>query len=47
MKLRRNNKEWATEDCFEVWWEKLKYFSGDKVKNLCSAERVLNRVDDL
>jgi methyl coenzyme M reductase subunit D len=30
-----------------MWWEKLKVFNGDRVKNLCSAERVLNRVEDL
>ena len=47
LELRRNNKEWATENCFEMWWEKLKGFSGDRVKNLCSAKRVLNRVEDL
>ena len=45
--MRRNNEEWATENCFEIWWEKLKVFNGDRVKNLCSAERVLNRVEDL
>ena len=45
--MKRSNKEWATENCFEIWWEKLKGFSGDRVKNLCSAKRVLNRVEDL